>query len=338
MQTPLPEQNESKLILDNLVELTSQREQEMLESSLLSTLVEVMHVDKVELFACRWVNSAPYIRRRLEAISSAGKPIITETTTDGWLPPPIFLYDLLNMLDRDDGIHRIPTGMCMPMRCMGSIISLVVIHTSSETKINRAMLKAMARIHENFLRLLFEADRDMLTALHNRRKFDLRFYNLMSSLQRPQTTQHPHILALLDVDLFKRVNDQFGHMVGDEVLLIMAQLMQQSFREDDGLFRYGGEEFALLLQASDILQAELALERFRHSVERHPFPQVRELTISIGYTQVNPALLPGQLIEQADRALYYAKAHGRNQVQCFEKLVAMGELESIRMDGQVDYF
>ncbi|VEB44008.1 Uncharacterised protein [Chromobacterium violaceum] len=81
-------QDDSKLLLDNLVELTSQREQEMLESSLLSTLVELMRVDKAELFACRWVNGAPYIRRRLEAQASSGKPVVRETNTDGWLPPP----------------------------------------------------------------------------------------------------------------------------------------------------------------------------------------------------------------------------------------------------------
>ncbi|OWY39914.1 hypothetical protein CEK28_03995 [Xenophilus sp. AP218F] len=337
MSVPLPEANESKLILDNLVELTSQREQEMLEGSLLSTLVEVMHVDKVELFACRWVNSAPYIRRRHEALASSGKPIIRDTSHEGWLPPPIYLYDLLNALDRDDGIYRIPTGLCLPLRCMGSIISLVIIHTSSEARINRAMLKAMARIHENFLRLLFEADRDMLTALHNRRKFDLRFYNLMASLQSPQADPPPCALALIDVDLFKNVNDQFGHMVGDEVLLLLAQLMQQNFREDDGLFRYGGEEFALLLYGAESDVAEQALERFRLAVQRYPFPQAGNLTVSIGFTRIHAQQLPGQLLEQADRALYYAKAHGRNQVRSYEKLLAAGELQE-RAQNEVDFF
>ena len=136
------------------------------------------------------------------------------------------------------------------------------------------MLKAMARIHENFLRLLFEADRDMLTALNNRRKFDLRLFNLMATqLQSPEEQTHC-TLALLDVDHFKQVNDQYGHMVGDEVLLLLAQLMQQSFREDDSLFRYGGEEFAIIFQGLAPEQAAVALERFRVRVEQYPFPQV----------------------------------------------------------------
>ncbi|WP_047244194.1 GGDEF domain-containing protein [Chromobacterium subtsugae] len=337
-QTPLPDQTESKLILDSLVELTSQREQDMLESSLLSTLVEVMRVDRVELFSCRWVNNAPYIRRRLEARSGAGKPDIRETSADSWQPPPVFLYELLDQLDRGDGIHRVPGGMCLPLRCMGSITSLVIIHAAGDAKINRAMLKAMARIHENFLRVLFEADRDMLTALHNRRKFDQRIYGLIAALQHPQAPPDPCVLALLDVDLFKRVNDLYGHMVGDEVLLLLAQLMQQSFGEDDGLFRYGGEEFALLLQAPDLEQAEAALERFRQRVALHVFPQVKNLTISIGYTRVNPAQLPGQLVEQADRALYYAKSHGRDQVRSYEKLVADGSLAAPQAGGEIDVF
>ncbi|MGC0150837.1 GGDEF domain-containing protein [Chromobacterium vaccinii] len=338
MQTPLPEHNESKLILDSLVELTSQREQDMLESSLLSTLVEAMHVDRVELFTCRWVDNAPYLHRRLEALSGPGKPEVRETSDDNWLPPPSFLYELLNRPDHDDCIQHTPTGLCLPLRCMGSITSLVIIHIPGEARINRAMLQAMARIHENFLRLLFEADRDMLTALHNRRKFDLRFYNLLASLQHPPTPQPPHILALLDVDLFKRVNDQFGHMVGDEVLLLLSQLMQQNFREDDGLFRYGGEEFALLLKSSAEEEAEQALDRFRQTVERHAFPQVRNITISVGHTRIDPLLLPAQLIEQADRALYYAKGHGRNQVQSYEKLIADGRLARQTHDSPVDYF
>lgn len=340
MQTPPPDRNESTLILDNLVELTSQREQEMLESSLLSTLVEVMNVDRIELFACRWINNAPYIRRRLEAHAGHGKPTIRATPCDGWLPPPVFLYNLLNQLDgldRSDGIHRIPGGLCLPLRCMGNIISLLFIHHSNEAKTNRSMLKAMARIHENFLRLLLEADRDMLTALNNRRKFDQYIYSLLTSLQQ-QTSPPPYILALLDIDMFKHVNDQYGHIVGDEVLLLMAQLMQQSFREEDGLFRYGGEEFALLLQGSDIEQTEMALDRFRATVSRFPFPQIKGLTISVGYTLVNPMLLPGLLVEQADRALYYAKTNGRNQVCSYERLVAENKLEPLRVDGQVDLF
>ncbi|MBP4046534.1 GGDEF domain-containing protein [Chromobacterium violaceum] len=331
-------QDDSKLLLDNLVELTSQREQEMLESSLLSTLVELMRVDKAELFACRWVNGAPYIRRRLEAQASSGKPVVRETNTDGWLPPPAFLYDLLNRVGRDDVVQRIPSGLCLPLRCMGNIIALVVIHCGSDSRINRDMLKAMTRIHENFLRLLFEADRDMLTALHNRRKFDLRFYNLIAALQHEPASTTPHVLALLDIDHFKRVNDQFGHMVGDEVLLLMAQLMQQSFREEDGLFRYGGEEFALLLQGNQPEIAEQALERFRSTVESHIFPQVGNITISIGHTRIVHGQLPDRLIEQADRALYYAKSHGRNQVRGYEQLEAGGELEAPPASSQVDYF
>lgn len=339
MPTPPAEQDESKLLLDNLVELTSQREQEMLESSLLSTLVELMHVDRVELFACRRVNGSPYLCRRLEALAASGKPEVRETPADGWLPPSPFLRDLFSHAHHDNtALLRIPSGLCLPLHCMGNITSLVVIHCGPDADVNRDMLLAMARIHENFLRLLFEADRDMLTALHNRRKFDLRFYNLIASLQHEAESAATHMLALLDIDHFKQVNDRFGHMVGDEVLLMMAQLMQASFREEDGLFRYGGEEFALLLECGDAEPAEVALERFRASVRRHAFPQVGCITISIGYTRITPGLMPDQLLEQADRALYYAKSHGRDQVCGFEKLVAGGKLESPLIADQIDYF
>jgi diguanylate cyclase (GGDEF)-like protein len=114
--------------------------------------------------------------------------------------------------------------------------------------------------------------------------------------------------------------------------------MQQSFREDDSLFRYGGEEFAIIFQGQPPDQAAVALERFRIRVEQYPFPQVGHLTVSLGYTRILSQLLPGQLVEQADRALYYAKTHGRNQVRSYEELIADGQLDNTQRVGEIDLF
>ena len=94
-----------------------------------------------------------------------------------------------------------------------------------------------------------------------------------------------HWLAVSDIDFFKRVNDDFGHLYGDEVLLLMANIMRETFRGTDILFRFGGEEFVIVLRSTNQQGAHQALERFRITVEEYDFPQVGNVTISIGYIE-----------------------------------------------------
>ncbi|MDH5649220.1 MAG: GGDEF domain-containing protein, partial [Gammaproteobacteria bacterium] len=133
-------------------------------------------------------------------------------------------------------------------------------------------------------------------------------------------------LALVDVDRFKSVNDELGHLYGDEVLVHLSQIMNRSFRYYDLVCRYGGEEFAILLRDVDLAQAMEVLERFRVTVENYHFPQVGNKTVSIGVVQVEPGEIMPAIIDKADKALYYSKTHGRNQMHAYEKLVASGEL------------
>jgi len=121
-------------------------------------------------------------------------------------------------------------------------------------------------------------------------------------------------LGAMDIDHFKRVNDTYGHLYGDEVLLHFAQLMERHFRYTDFLFRFGGEEFIVLLTNTDATGARRALERFRQIVSEFDFPSVGQVTVSIGFTRIEPETLPTTLVDWSDRALYYAKEHGRNQV------------------------
>lgn len=123
-----------------------------------------------------------------------------------------------------------------------------------------------------------------------------------------------HALAMIDIDDFKKVNDTWGHSIGDEALIKLAQLMEVTFRECDVICRYGGEEFAVYLRYVSKAKAEEILERFRKRVEESVFPKVERVTVSIGYTITFPGILASELIERADSALYYAKSHGKNRV------------------------
>ncbi|WP_374477371.1 GGDEF domain-containing protein [Zoogloea sp.] len=127
---------------------------------------------------------------------------------------------------------------------------------------------------------------------------------------------------------FKRVNDQFGHLYGDEVLLLLARIMQESFRHQDRLFRFGGEEFVVILRATSEDEVAVALERLRASVEGHLFPQVGTVTVSVGYTGINSSDTIPDIVGRADDALYFAKENGRNQVSSYERLLTSGKVSA----------
>jgi len=182
----------------------------------------------------------------------------------------------------------------------------------------------------NIERLKRQGLTDTLTAINNRRFFDQRLKEEVGLAKR-----NKRLLScmLLDVDFFKNVNDTYGHQVGDLVLRDVAALIRAQMRGSDVLSRYGGEEFsALLSQASEEEVLEVA-ERVRESIEQHVFSVDGHadftVTISIGVTTFNPATneeavmrMEGEyLVGQADKALYEAKANGRNRV------VSAGEIE-----------
>jgi diguanylate cyclase (GGDEF)-like protein len=144
---------------------------------------------------------------------------------------------------------------------------------------------------------------------------------------------------MADLDNFKRINDTWGHLYGDEVLLLTAQLMQGHFRESDYLFRFGGEEFVIIVRTANEELAQRAFERFRRAVEEHLFPQVGQVTISIGVTKMDPSVFTATLLDHADKALYYAKQNGRNQVCFFENLLSSGLVETSEIVmGEIELF
>lgn len=142
---------------------------------------------------------------------------------------------------------------------------------------------------------------------------------------------------MLDVDFFKRINDTHGHIIGDEVLIVVTRLLQAAFRRTDLLYRYGGEEFIVIIAANDLDAAMLAFERARKKIEAFSFPRVGEVTISGGFSGADPAVLPQEVINRADKALYEAKNAGRNRVCHYETLVKQGVLREISA-GSVDLF
>ena len=172
-------------------------------------------------------------------------------------------------------------------------------------------------VEENFRQRMYDAAlRDGLTKAFNKKFLLDRLSSELSYARRHAT---PLSLILFDVDFFKRLNDTYGHLAGDEVLVRLAGLGHQSVRAEDVFARYGGEEFAVLCRAVPMVGAGVFAERLRALVASTPFDwngQRLQVTISCGvagYPEVT-AQAPEQLIMAADAALYKAKRGGRNRV------------------------
>ncbi len=211
------------------------------------------------------------------------------------------------------------------------------------------LIQSLLQSYQNLLGLLDYGEKDALTELLNRKTFDGAFFKATSEPQEPEDMDMPdrrahkpsggYWLAVLDIDHFKRVNDNFGHLIGDEVLLLMARLMRANFRFHDQLYRFGGEEFVILMRCVEASEAKAALERLRTRVENHSFPQVGKITVSIGFSALISNDTPSGSFGRADKAVYYAKSHGRNQVCSYQELVVSGELvEAVAEEMDVDLF
>ncbi|EPE2650415.1 GGDEF domain-containing protein [Vibrio fluvialis] len=159
--------------------------------------------------------------------------------------------------------------------------------------------------------LLTLATQDKLTGAYNRHKWEEQIHMQLNLAQRGG---YPFGLILLDVDYFKRVNDQFGHQVGDQLLKRMVSELQQRIRSTDMLFRLGGEEFAILLPMQDIESACKLAESLRSQMELLQVDNLPAFTISIGVTSYHDMDSEASIFRRADMALYRAKAQGRNQV------------------------
>src|SRR5690606_36063423 len=169
-----------------------------------------------------------------------------------------------------------------------------------------------ALYHEEIYRTMIV---DGLTQAHNRR-FLLEF--LDRELARHQRHRRPLSLLLFDLDDFKRINDDWGHLTGDAVLRELAELVRARVRREDCFARWGGEEFAVALSETAPEAARLFAERVRQLVEEHEFKAAGErlpVTISIGVATAGPELRDAEtFVATADARLYEAKRQGRNRV------------------------
>ncbi len=159
-----------------------------------------------------------------------------------------------------------------------------------------------ANIHNE--QLEFISNTDALTGLKNRRKID----KILNKIKNKKFS-----LILMDIDHFKLINDDFGHLIGDEVLKDIAHLLKYNVNQNDIIGRWGGEEFLIICKNTSISEAEKLSYRIKDLIENHDF-KVKKITASFGISEANNNLVLKDILSNADRALYKAKENGRNQV------------------------
>jgi diguanylate cyclase (GGDEF)-like protein len=204
---------------------------------------------------------------------------------------------------------------------------LELVRAAPFTRLEEHMIASLIKVYGNHAGLLDYGERDELTGLLNRRSF--------STLFNQASMRRCGVIAVADIDFFKRINDEFGHPYGDEVLILMARLMEQLLEESDGVFRFGGEEFVVLLGNATLDEAWRMLDGFRAAVQSAVFPQVGRVTISIGLAGFGPRDTGAAAFGRADEALYVAKQRGRNQLRCHDWLVEDGTLAEVKKANSI---
>ncbi|WP_435628536.1 GGDEF domain-containing protein [Candidatus Ferrigenium straubiae] len=341
-------------MLQSVVTITGQRDRDLLARTLLNTLTELIPSSRITMYrilptdrgdeailvaeACSHPDDAsadPEI-----SIAVSGRADFSSVCSSG--------KELIQPLDGKTFLSVYPIAGQHGMAGLLEIISDA--HSDTE----KHLISAFLKVYSNYLAILDESETDTLTGLLNRRTFDNNIGKIIADhsasgealtalspphlVRRAENTEAPHWLAVMDIDHFKRINDKFGHLYGDEVLLLLSRNMRRTFRQTDKLFRFGGEEFVIVLDRASQKSAKGVLERFRAAIEHYHFPQVGKVTVSIGFARLVNVDVPSSIVGRADQALYYAKDHGRNQVCSYEDLVADGKLAGEHYSDDIQLF
>jgi diguanylate cyclase (GGDEF)-like protein len=339
-------------LIEHLADLTGFRDRDQLDVAVVRAIKDVLRPLGVTIYRCvgapgdeRWLTRARIAHGDSTATAD---PLWTDISA---LPPLDDEPARRDCLARGKVVTIAKTNhvSMFPISTEREVVGVLELEAIAPlAPSDLAMVCTVLRIYGNFHDLLDHSERDPLTGLLNRQTFDRAFATqgrmvsdeaeMSDQNRRTKVLESAVWLGVIDIDHFKRVNDTYGHPIGDEVLLLLSRLMRSSFRHQDRLYRFGGEEFVVVLNAIGADTAAMAFERLRANVERFAFPQVGHITVSIGFAQTGPAETPNQAFSRADKALYHAKGHGRNRVVFFDELVRAGLILDTKIVGDIELF
>ncbi|HET7774377.1 MAG TPA: GGDEF domain-containing protein [Burkholderiaceae bacterium] len=346
-------------LIDSVARITGMRDRDALNVTIAEVLVDWLRPESVAIYKIVGEGDGRRVLLRARLVDGQAH-IESDVARDPDSLPRLSAMPYFRRCVKNVSQVRItppagsPVCTLFPIQNDAEVTGILAVETRQPLQAEQLRLvKGVLRIIRNLLAVLDYSEHDTLTGLMNRKTFDASFQKLLQSApastppqlppsgQPERRTEHGEFAryaAVIDIDHFKSINDRFGHLYGDEVLLLVARLMRGSFRATDQLYRFGGEEFVVMLDWVKPADAAMVFDRFRAKVESFNFPQIGRVTISMGYTQIQPFDSPNHAIERADQALYYAKQNGRNQARSYELLISSGALSSKEDASDLELF
>lgn len=344
-------------LIDGLTDITRHHDRQMLEASVLKTINDLFPVDTLHLFRQQVLNENKRLRL-ISFVDQTGTIAIDDdlplNTVSEKLRSALLLAVESKQVELLLNNEKTAWDVIYPiLNADNNVISLLVCRCCDSPSLDeQKIMNGILHVYSNYFALIEKTQRDKLTGLFNRETLDTEITKVLlkgtiesSYIENENEKRHSDDLTtwlgVIDIDHFKSINDNYGHLYGDEVLILVARLMMSScVREDDLVYRYGGEEFVVMLKATNEDNAMVAFDRLRQNVNKHEFPQVGSVAISIGFVQVRGQQSATDVIGMADDALYYAKDNGRNQTVSYKQLLDQGKITVIEHieNSAVDMF
>ena len=337
-------------LLNSVIKITKNRDIDSLEYSLISTIKEFVNCSEIAVYKDLDVQERLTIERSLSLQTLNDNEFIWGQRQVIDDPEPELVSCLRSAciitVQSTDGVEK----RWLPISLQDKPIGAIAIVCNGLKSADQVLLNAFCRIFENYLFILHENERDKLTGLLNRQTFDKKIKQLIEKqvLKQHKLTKvdcHRKLqqsstswLAMLDIDHFKEINDKYGHVCGDEVLLVLAQRMRQFFRSTDLIFRFGGEEFVIVFEPTNFESISEKMNKFLEMIRATHFPFVAKMTVSVGMSRISPYDFPITVLENADKALYYAKENGRDKLCFYEELIANNLINSPDNSSDIDLF
>lgn len=326
-------------LLDHVEALTRSQEISSLNISVLTSLIELLSLERVSLYEA--IERGNQEMAALTAWSKNGAiQVNNNSLADDLLEStgrhPAYLACLeqpeFTLTEtRSNGKYI----SCLPVTLDGKIVAFFEVQAKTPLTAHQVdVIEGIIGVYRNLASLIINSQIDELTGLLNRKAFNRDLKDLLAATKiakpakendrRCNHKEEDCWLAVINIDHFKKINAEFGHLHSNEALILMANLMRNSFRQQDRLYCFGGEEFVVLIRHLNFENVSKLLERFRAAIASHSFPQTDQITVSIGFTSIKHSQLASVSLGHADEALYYAKEHGKNQVQYYATLVESG--------------